>query len=405
MREGRRLILVTCFLLFLSVQFSFSQKTKSELEKAKKENLKKIKEAEKILSETETKRKASIGQLNALNQQIRVREDLINSIRGEITMLEGEVEETNSIVESLEGDLEKLRGEYAKMVYAAYKANRGYSKLTFLFSANSFNQLLMRLKYMKQYSEARQTQVREISKVKEILEQQVVSIELKKHQKDTLLNQQIAESANLDKVKQKQSRVVKSLAKRESELKKELNENKKAIARLDRLIDKLIKNEIARAATASRSKKTNKISLTPEGTKLSTSFEGTKSKLSWPVSSGFITQKFGRQKHPTLRGIIINNNGVNIQTNKNEQVKCVFDGEVVRVAFVQGMGNVVVVKHGDYFTLYSKLKSVNVKNRQKVTSQDIIGTVLTDNNGISELHFEIWKNLKIQNPELWLSRK
>ncbi len=405
MNVNRNYILaIGFFFVFVVFGAQAQQKSKSVLEKEKKESLRKIKEAEKILNETENKKKASVGQLNALNQQIKIREDLISSIRDEIDLLDEEVVETNDIVMSLEDDLKSLKKEYAAMIYAAYKAKRRQEQLNFIFSSRSFNQLLRRVKYMRQYGEERKKQAEQINKVRAILAVQVAEIKNKKIEKGSLLEEQIAESENLDELKQKQNKVVRKLETQESSIKNELKENKRAVARLDRLIGNLIKKEIAKASSKSKSKSKAKIALTPEGARLSNSFEGNKTKLSWPVTSGFITQKFGKQKHPTLKGIYINNNGVNIQTNQDENVKAVFDGEVVRVAFVSGMGNIVLIKHGDYFTLYSKLKKVAVKNGQQVMSSDKIGTVLTDKNGISELHFEIWKNLKLQNPELWLSR-
>jgi len=405
MNVGKSLFLATCFFFLLIGATHAQKKSKAALEKEKKENLQKIKEAEKILKETENKKKVSVGQLNALNQQIKAREGLIRSMRKEILLLEEEMAETNSIVESLEGDLGQLRKEYASMAYAAHKANQSFDQLVFLFSSDSFNQLMMRLKYMKQYSDARKNQAREINEVKNLLGKQMIGMQSKRLEKDTLLSQQLVESKNLDKLKKKQNTVVRSLEDKEKNIKDELAANKRALARLDNLIGNLIKSEIAKAAKVTKTKAKDKIPLTPEGSKLSSSFEGARSKLGWPVSSGFITQKYGKQKHPTLKGILINNNGVNIQTNQNENVRSVFNGEVVRVASVAGMGNVVVVKHGEYFTLYAKMKRVLVKKGQVVNADQSIGTVLTDKDGVAEVHFEIWKNAKKQDPELWLSRK
>lgn len=255
---------------------------------------------------------------------------------------------------------------------------------------------------MKQYGEARKNQVEQIEKVTEALSAQKTSIATIRIEKSLLLEQQVKQSQNLLVLKSKQDKVLQGLTQRESELRKELAERKEAVGRLDKLIADLVKKEIA-ASTKGASE--SKIALTPEAALLSSSFEGNKARLLWPVSSGFVSSKFGTHPHPVLKGIMVDNQGVDIQTNQNETVRAVFDGLVKTVAIVPGMNNVVIIQHGDYFTLYARLKKVEVRPGQKVSARDTIGVVYTDKDGISELQFQIWKNNMKLDPQAWLYTK
>lgn len=372
-----------------------AQKNKSQLQKEKQQNLEKIKETEKILSETSTKKTNSIGELNAVKERIKQQEQLINSIKGEMNVLDSEIGENNDIIRALEEDLRRLKKEYAAMLFAAQKANNSTTRLTFLFSAESFDQLIMRLRYMEQYSETRKLQADQILKVAEALGGQVREIEVRRTEKNKLLTEEEKENESLDNLRKKQNSIVRSLEKEEKKLKKDLAATKKAVAELDKLIEEIIREEAERAARSS--KKTTEAVVA-----LSSSFEQNKNKFPWPVSSGFVSQKFGRQNHPVLKGIIINNNGVNIQTKEDEKVKCIFEGEVSRIAFIQTMGNTVIIKHGDYLTVYAGLKEVFVRSGQKVSTNQEIGKVFSNTEGVSELRFQIFKNTTALDPQIWL---
>lgn len=383
-------LLLVCFA-------SFGQKkTKAQLQKEKQQNLEKIKEVEKILDETSTKKKSTLGELNALNQRIIEQENLISSIRREINFLTGEITENNDIITALEEDLAKLKKEYASMLFAAQKANNSTTRLTFLFSAASFDQLIMRLRYMEQYGERRKLQGDQIVKVQDELSGQVRDIENQRTEKNKLLQDNVTENDNLASLKQKQNKLVKSLEKEEKKLRRDLEDTKEAVAKVDKMIETIIREEIEReAALAANAANANKTIA------LSSSFEDNKNKLPWPTS-GFISQRFGLQNHPVLKGIVTQNEGVNIQTKADEKVKCVFDGEVSWVAFVPKFGSTVLVKHGEYFTVYSGLKEVYVKAGQKVIGNQELGKVNSNVEGVSELRFQIRKNTVALDPQTWL---
>ncbi len=396
MTEDRRIVLIV-FLLLVSFG-AYAQKTKSQLQKEKQENLLKIQETERILAETGQQKKSSLGELTALNQRIRQQESLIKSIQNEINLLNDDINKKSEIINALEDDLSKLKEEYALILFATQKASGKASKLMFLFSSSSFDQLLMRLKYMEQYSAARKDQAEVITRVQKILSDQITETKNIKEEKSALLSDQLKENHQLSSLKQKQNALVNSLVKEEKKLRGELEETKKAVAKLDKLISDIIKEEIARAAR--EAKKANTKS-TEAIVAMSSTFEENKAKFAWPAS-GFISQKFGRQNHPVLKRIVLQNDGINIQTKQNEKVKAIFDGEVRAVAFIPSIGNSVIISHGEYFTVYSGLKEVLVNRGQKVNTNQEIGQVLTNADGISELRFQIRKNTAPVDPEQWL---
>jgi murein hydrolase activator len=380
---------------------ALAQKSRAELEQQKKENLKRIKEAERILAQTSSKKKNSLGELNAINHQLEARSELIESMNSEVKFLDQDIFELNSIITSMEQDLVDLKQEYAIMVYAAAKANNNFNRLTFIFSASSFNQFIMRLKYMQQYGQARQNQVEQIKIVKNSLATQKKELELTKAEKAGVLRQQVQEKDKLVALKQKQSSIIQELSKKENELMAELKQRQASLKKLDKLIDDVIKEELAKRKEA-KAKNANLVEASAE--ELSLSFAQNKARLPWPVKQGFISSSFGKQAHPVLKGIMIDNDGIDIQTNSGETVKAVFNGKVYTVAFIPGLGNAVLIQHGEYFTVYAKLKDVLVKAGQVVKKDDPIGQVYTDQNGISELQFQIWKNSTKLNPQSWLGK-
>jgi len=392
-----RLIIIALF--FLGSFVTYGQKSKSQLQKEKEENLKKIQETERILEETGKQKKNSLGELYALNQRIRQQESLIKSIQSEMRILDADINQKSEIINSLEEDLEMLKDEYAAMLLASQKASGKINKLMFLFSSSSFDQLLMRLKYMEQYSSARKDQAVVIQRVQHVLSDQIEQTKLIKDEKQSLLNEELKENTQLTSLKQKQNSLVRSLEKEEKKLNRELDETRKSIAKLDKLINDIIKEEMERAAREARNAKT--AGTASNSVVLSSTFESNKAKFPWPTS-GFISQKFGRQNHPVLKRIVMQNDGINIQTKQNEKVKAIFDGEVRAVAFIPSIGNSVIISHGDYYTVYSGLKEVQVSKGQKVNTNQEIGQVLTNVDGIAELRFQIRKNTTPIDPEQWL---
>lgn len=407
MAKGKSYILFVTLIIPLFCFSAQAPKRKAQWEKEKRELLKKIKQAQKILAETESKKKASIGQLNAINTQIEANELFIQSINHEINALDKEISQIYSSVTALEGDLAQLKKEYAVMIYAGSKAINHINKLIFIFSSTSFNQLLQRLRYLKHYTKVRKRQFDEIAKVKALLKGQQVAAEEKRKEKQALLQQQNQEKNQLVALKQKQAHTIATLNKKRDELCKELATRNAAVKRLNKLITDVVQEEVKKGGSVQKpsSKSTNVVTLTPTAKALSTNFDENRGKLPWPVNAGFVSGKFGTRVHSVLSKVMVENLGIDIQSNKGEVARAVFEGTIKAVVFVPGMRKVVIIQHGEYHTVYAKLQSTSVKVGQHVKAKDPIGTLYTDKNGITELQFQLWKNNQKLNPELWLMKK
>jgi septal ring factor EnvC (AmiA/AmiB activator) len=412
---------------------SYAQKSKQQLERERKENLKRIEEANKTLKETKHQKKATIGKLTVIKRKIETTTNIINTFSEEINLLDSEINETNSIIEALEEDLYKMKEEYAKMAYSAQKTSNSIDKLSFLFSSRSFHQLWMRLKYFEQYDEMRKRQIKAIAHINDVLQEKRALLNQKRYHKTDLLEYKVMENQNLTVIKEEHTQIVQELTKKESEIVHDLEERKKAIHRLDRLIAEIVKKEIERVnaeakakakaeaekrkANAKTEKERAKIDAelkersvdvlyeTPESKLINNSFQANKSQLLWPVKRGYVSQGFGRRPHPVLKGVMVENLGVDIQTNTGEEVRSVYDGKVSAVANVPGMGMVVMIQHGNYYTVYARLRNVSVSTGQKIKVKDTIGYVSQDQDEMYQLQFQIWRGSEKLDPEDWLLKK
>jgi murein DD-endopeptidase MepM/ murein hydrolase activator NlpD len=391
-----RFLLTSFTLLLLSSFFAHGQNPRKSLEAQKLEILKKIQETEKILSQTSSKKASSIGRLRALNQQIQTRTSLIGAIKGEVNLLDSEMGENQSIIDAMGNDLLALKAEYAEMIYTTQKTSKGFNELTFLFASSTFNQLFMRMKYIQQYSEARKNQGKQILIVQLSLGEQIAEIETQRNSKRSLLTEELTESEKLENLVGQQKQLVTQLTQDEKRIKQELDRQKKAEKELTGKIEAIIEAERKAALLSS-----------VDLTELTSAFEKEKGKLPWPVEQGFVSSKYGEHKHPTIKTVTINNPGIDIQTNENATVKVVFAGKISRVLSPPGWGNSIVIQHGEFFTIYTGLRSVVVKRGDIVTQGQTLGQVLTDKDNISVLKFRVTppKSISTVNPELWLQRK
>ena len=385
------------FLIFYVLSIGLnSQQTRKSLEIERDTNLKKINEAEKILKETEQSKNATIGRLKVINKQINNRQNLILNLRKDIRSQNNEISSLRILISSLTNDLIIMNKEYSEMIYYSYKSRSSLDKLSYIFSSQNYNQMFRRLNYIFQYSNIRRNQILEIENVKNELsdqEQNLLNIKIKK---DDLLKDELSENNKLQKLKNRQKNTISDLNKKQNRIRKEIKERKIALDKLDELIRDIIRRE--RELTSSTDENVNLLELT-EG------FEERIGKLQWPVKSGFISNKFGEHPHPVIKNIKVKNDGIDIQTNKSSKVYSVFSGKVSTVAFIPGMNNVVIINHGEYYTLYAKLKNLNVVKGDNISSGDLIAELVTNADGITELQFQVWKNNIKLNPEKWIMKK
>ena len=387
------------FLLILLIYSfpSYSQQSRSSLEKERDENLVRIQEAETILDQTEKSKNITVGKLNVINKQIRNRESLIVNLRSDINVQSNEIIIIRNLISSLKRDLTILNGEYSNMIYSSFKSRSSLDKLTYIFSSKDYNQMFRRFNYIFQYSKFRKNQIIEINKVSDELENQEINLsEVNKKQKK-LLSDELSENNKLQKLKGRQRKVISDLNKKQRNLRKEISERKEALENLDKLIRDIIRRE-KEALISNKDEELNILEIT-EG------FEANIGKFEWPVRSGFISNRFGEHPHPILKNIKVKNDGIDIQTNSSSKVHAIYTGKVSTVAFIPGMNNVIIINHGEYYTLYAKLKNLKVEKGDIIKEDQIIADLVTNNDGITQLQFQIWKNNIKLNPENWIIKK
>lgn len=393
--------IVVSFLLY-AIAFGQAQQRKQQLEEQKNAKLKNIAEINKILEEATSKKQRSLGELNAINAQIQQREQIRGAIRREISFIEKDISDTEKIIEGLEKDLSDLKKEYARMIYQASKMSNRYNQLTFVLSAKSFNEFYRRIQFVRQYAVARRKQLEQILKTKEYLETQNQIVRKQREEKTSTLTSLQEEDRELLNLQKQQSELVKELAKREAELRQQYLAEKRELQELEKQTLALIRAEIKKTGGG----ETKEIVLTnPEDIKLANSFAQNQGNLPWPVDNGFISLRFGKQKHPVIANFYIDNAGVKIQAKQGTKIRAVFEGKVEAVRERMGPGYSIMINHGDFFTIYEPVDNVMVKENERINTKQILGTIMPNFEGTPELLFCIYKNDKKLDPEKWLYKK
>jgi len=392
-------IILILILQSILVRHSFSQ-TKEELESRKQKNLEEIEYTTKLLRQTQNTRKANIGQIRIINKRIYLRDQLIQSMQKELDMLNEEIKEKNELIQNMEKDLEKIKKEYEKLIIYAYQNKDKYQKMMFIFAAENFNQAYKRMRYVQQFTKFRRKQAQMIKDMKENIAEEINKLENKRKEKTKLVKDKIAENLKLQEEKFQKNRIIAQLKTKENELKKEIEKKKRMNERIEKEIAEIIAEEARKMKMTSPYRQ-----LTPEEKIISDNFMENKGRLPWPTERGIITDSFGNHPHPVLPGITINNNGIDITTVEGAEVRALFDGVVSKVFAILGGNNAVIIRHGNFLTVYQNLINVKVKKGDHVTMKQPIGTVFTDKETqTTVLHIEIWKELEKQDPEEWLTK-
>lgn len=376
--------------------------SRSVLVKEKKAFQMKVEQTQKILSNTQTQKQASSRELKSVIVQIENQEGLIKLLETEISLLDIELKEISQQTIKLNEKLQNLRKEYAEMIYIAGKASGQMNQLTFLFSSHSFQEMYIRYKYLQQYTENRKQQLVGIQKVANQLNEKKNSTFQKKRDKKNILLSTQKEYETLRKLLVEKEKLVNSLSQQEEILRKEIELTNQSIRKLDNLISSIVSKEIAKSERKSVKQVTG--SLPKENNNRPTNkvgFASLKNKLTWPVSPGFISDKFGIKNHPVLPGVKIDNNGVDIQTLPKASVSAVYKGKVLDISDIPGLGKVVAIQHDEYYTVYANLEDVSVRIGDVVAEKTVIGKAGLREN-VSEINFQIWHQFDRQNPEIWL---
>ena len=387
-------------LLLLVFAFSGMGQTSVELKEKQQKLREDIKYKEKLLKQIEQDSKSSTTKIVLLNKKINQREELITSIKDEIYLIDEKIEENQDLVTAMQNDIVRLKEEYSKMVVQAYKTRNVSSKLMYIFASEDFGQAYRRLKYLQQLSDYRKRQAQAIILTQSSLERKRLALEEQRKEKNSVLNSQNQEKLTLNRERQEKESELKKLSSKEVQYKKELAAAEKSANELKNLIKKAIEREIAaRNEVAGTTGST--YNLTPEARELGNNFVANKGKLPWPVDKGEITAYFGEQPHPFLKGITVKNNGISISTTGNSRARAVYDGEVSKIIILPGAGKVVMVRHGEYISIYTNLKETFVNTGDKVKTKEEIGVIISDK-GKTEFEFQLWKGTTLMDPSYWI---
>ncbi len=447
-------MVIFIFALFSSSPLSAqtgSKTSKKDLENKKSKLNDEIKEINTMINETKANKKSSLGALVNINMKIELRQELINTINSEIAELNKQIKQNEFRNDNLKASLIKLKSDYSKMILHAQRNQDTYNKLLFIFSADNFNQAYVRLKYMQQYNEFRKKQAIEIVNTQSELLKNLNELRSQKHEKNVLLGNEQDEKELLNSEKVEHEQVLTSLQQKEKELKQELEKKKQDAIALQVAIKKLIAEEIKRKAeeaakqamadaAAKKAKldaekkakkdkkgnikttepKENKAEaivdvkpekkenlfmpeLTAEAEALSDDFENNRGKLPWPVAKGLICEPYGEHEHPLIKGFMVVNNGVEMCVTKGTQARAIFAGEVTGITIAPNGSKLVIVRHGEYLSVYTNLSDVLVKTGQKIAVKQAIGTIMfNEDDAKASMNFQIWKGQRTMDPSGWL---
>ncbi len=401
--------ILTGLSLLLFLVFEATGQTREELEQDKLNLEREIRLTNELLVETQRTAEVSMGQLVMLNSQINRREQLLGTIQNEIRIINRRISSLTQSIELLEGDLEELKANYAEMVRLAARNRDATQRMMFIFSSDSFNQAYLRMRYLQQYGNHRRMQAEKIEETTLRMNDQLATLEQERNRQQTLLARQRDEVRELTVEKASQERTVSDLKTREEQLMSQLQEQRQAAQELQDAIRRVIEEERRRAqerAEAEGRVTTDMFALTPEEQLLSDNFAGNRGSLPWPLERGVITSHFGEQPHPVLPGITISNNGIDISTSEGARARAIFDGRVSRVISVPGGFYAVIIRHGEYLSVYSNLSEVFVAQGQHISVREELGVVGTNpREAKTNLHLEIWKGNDKQNPASWIARQ
>ncbi|MFT5646964.1 MAG: septal ring factor EnvC (AmiA/AmiB activator) [Aureispira sp.] len=404
------------FLLLLGINSLYGQ-SRTALEKKRKSVNQQIHKTSQLLNKTANNKKATFKRLNALETQIGTREVLIQDVAQRVAVLDTMIDRKMTVVEELDDDLGALKENYKKLIRQLYRYKISKSLLAFFWSTKSFNRTYQRWIYVQHLEKYRSVQAIFIQKIQTDLGKRINQLEAQKTEKDQLLQEEVAQKQLLDKEKANKAYLITKLKKQEGKLRGDLKRKKRYKTQLSKKIEKAILQQIAAAKEAARKYKKKKGLAKTKSSKspvlesidyesvASEKFAQQKGKLMWPIYQGKIIGSYGKHQHPLFKDVQINNNGIDIQGQYNSVVRNIYEGQVVSVFTIPGYQNAIMVKHGAYYTTYSNVAKVYVKQGQRLKQGGQIGTIGRDSNaGGHLLHFEIWHNKYKENPALWLKR-
>ncbi|OFY40511.1 MAG: hypothetical protein A2X18_11370 [Bacteroidetes bacterium GWF2_40_14] len=389
-----RAILISLFLL---IAVTVSSQSVTEQTKMKQQIEEEIAFLDKQLAATRSSQQANTKELNFIQRKITNRKRLLKELDEEIRQISNQVVSKEQEIVKLNNNLQELKKRYSQLIYFSYKKRDQKMWLMYILASDNIEQGYRRWIYIRNYSSA----------IKEMAHNIRSNSEKISNERETLdriransLSAQAKKQQEFKKLSQEEvsaKRVITQLTKKEKDVRQQLNEKRKEVERLNREIEKIL-------AAAVKEKKSPEYKESVADRALSGKFENNRGRLPWPVKRGVITEQFGQHYHPVFKSIKLPfNNGVNISTDANANVFCVFDGEVKQILVMPGYNQCILVQHGSYYTFYTKLDKITVGTGDKVSTGQVLGS-LAESDGGSVIHFQLWKGTEKQNPEYWISR-
>jgi septal ring factor EnvC (AmiA/AmiB activator) len=404
---------IAFLLILFSCLSSFSQ-TKRQLEQQRKKLKREITQVNNLLFQEQKKEKNVLEDLKDLNQKIDVRLRLIATIKAEAKLLVTEITKNKREIAKLEKELLVLKVDYSNMIFKSYKSKSQQSRIMFLLSSENFHQAYKRFEYMKQYTSFRKRQGEGIGFQTDLVKKMNNSLLFQKQVKDTLILAEKDQNEKIELDKKKKQKLISTIKNKELKYRREIQNKIKAERSVARKIDKIIRDEIARANRIANAKrkaefkatKKNEFVLSPEAKALAAKFELNRGKLPWPIEEGLITRRFGKQPHPTFPGITINSTGLHMVTKKGKGAAAIFDGKILNILVTSEGRKNVLIQHGNYITSYNNLEKLYVRKGDKVKTGEKIGQIFTDKiSGKTTLIFVLYKNTTKLNPSSWILKR
>ncbi|MCB0525958.1 MAG: peptidoglycan DD-metalloendopeptidase family protein [Saprospiraceae bacterium] len=424
------LLIQLCF-LFLMLPILLEAQSKKDLENKRKKIIRDIAATEQMIKKTKENKDATYDRYLALQSQIQNREILIQTLQSELIAAEEGITRNKMVISSLNDDLVKMRADYGRIVRSAFRQKTISNPLLYILSADNLNQAFRRWLFLRKYDKRRREQALAIAATQAMLARKSEALEISRTEKETLLGTMESQREALRIELGEKDKMLKFLYKDESRLKTDLEKKQAAHEELNKAIEKIITEEVRkRVDEARKAKPAVSKPLTADKPVVNTNtvkkeeiasetvvdnsaeidlatlqFLKSKGRLPWPVESGFISRRYGRQKHPTLKNIEITNNGIDIRTKESALVRAIFDGRVAGIQYIPGHDYTVIIQHGDYYTVYSNLSETNLSKDENVSANEAIG--LVSNNpitGSSELHFELWHQKERVDPSTWIKK-
>ena len=412
-----------CALMIGGVPITTQAQNRQSLEKEKAKLEKEIASMNAILKETKKNKKMSASELQIIKKKVLQRQKLVNNISSQIGMLDTQIKTTQQTIGEEYKNLQVLKQNYAQMLRYAQRNRTAADKLLFIFSAKDYHDAYQRYVFFRKFGQIQRRQMALISKKTTDLTNMSNDLLNKKNTQNILLRQEKANAASLQKEKLQKEKAVKDIKSREKQLTQQIQQAQKKRKKLQQQIDAAINAEIKKqqqlaaknnAKNNTKNTGTNKNATTAtkstsmlasaKDVELNKGFVGNKGKLPWPVDNGVIVSSFGIHEHPDIKGVQVENQGIDIRATKGASVKSVYEGEVCSVFQGPNGKKVVIIRHGEYMTVYTNLASTTVSKGSKVTTGQKIGTIATNESGQSEMNFQVRKGSKTQNPVLWLRR-